>query len=114
MLLELTLSDAPDSSVEHARFGGSRMVDTYELTFATQYLVIYPVSQGRLLNVSIVVQHSERTDTIHDEPWSTTVPQAEVKAAFTGWSSYVQNILDVSTSMRTPPQSSNACHLCSA
>lgn len=61
-----------------------------------------------------MIRHSEKSGVIHDEPWASTVPQAEMEDLFVGWSPYVQNVLGVSTFVtQSVPYSNYYRHLSS-
>ena len=61
----------------------------------TQHLVVYPVSQGRALNVVACVTDPLKRNIIHDGPSTEMATQEEVMSAFKGWEEEVQALLKV-------------------
>ncbi|GJE95301.1 FAD/NAD(P)-binding domain-containing protein [Phanerochaete sordida] len=62
-----------------------------------KYFVCYPVSHGAGINCGGLVSHPERDGTLHAEPWVETVPQAELRAQYTGWAPEVHSVIDLIT-----------------
>lgn len=58
--------------------------------------MVYPISQGRLINVAVFEADYNREGTVYPEPWITTeVDTQKVIESFRGWEQEVQELIGV-------------------
>lgn len=67
-----------------------------------QYLISYPIQNGRFINCAATVSYPTMNETLHDEPWGCAASQDELLGHFEGWTDDIQTILNVG--LRQPSQ----------
>ncbi len=56
---------------------------------------MYPISQGRILNVAASITNPELEGTVYEGPWTTEVSREEVRREYVGWESEVEEVVQV-------------------
>lgn len=67
-----------------------------------QNIVAYPISQGRILNVAALVMDPKLEGTLYEGPWTTDVPQEEVRREYVGWEPEVDDFVQVCRCVVSP------------
>lgn len=61
----------------------------------SQHLVVYPVSNRRLVNVVAFFSEPTKEDTVFDGPWISEASKDEILTHYVGWEEEVQALLQV-------------------
>ncbi|OJT04415.1 Salicylate hydroxylase [Trametes pubescens] len=56
-------------------------------------IAMYPISQGRILNVAASITNPELEGTVYEGPWTTEVSREEVRREYVGWESEVEEVV---------------------
>ncbi|OCB84042.1 FAD/NAD-binding domain-containing protein [Sanghuangporus baumii] len=62
-------------------------------TGKNKHVIVYPVTKGKLINVVAFVSQPGREGTLYNDPWVTSREKSEVVAAYKGWETEVQQLI---------------------
>lgn len=65
------------------------------ICFPYQYIITYPISEGKFINTVALVSKPELNGTIYDGPLVEAVSRDELLNNFFGWEPQVQTLLNV-------------------
>lgn len=93
---------------ERAKYDGPTGFQCHQtLTDFSQYIVTYPVSRGKMINVVALISYPDMHGTTHEGPWSSSATTEELLDHFDGWETHVVSLLRVRAAVAPPAMVTN-------